>query len=126
MSCSFNKESGLKRLKMRYGKRNYLYNILYVDNKARTIIPEVVNAWNLTPHRFIKSGETVSIDINRTLYIIKGFSSSDYVHIDVKQDRIDITLDPNDTNATRQARVSLNISDPTGTHKLLQFVIHQN
>lgn len=126
MSCSFNKESGLKRLKMRYGKETILYNILYVDNKARTIIPEVVNAWNLTPHRFIKSGETVSIDISRTLYIIKGFSSSDYVHIDVKQDRIDITLDPNDTNATRQARVSLNISDPTGTHKLLQFVIHQN
>ena len=94
-------------------KETILYNILYVDNKARTIIPEVVNAWNLTPHRFIKSGETVSIDISRTLYIIKGFSSSDYVH-------------PNDTNATRQARVSLNISDPTGTHKLLQFVIHQN
>lgn len=107
-------------------KETILYNILYVDNKARTIIPEVANAWNLTPHRFIKSGETVSIDINRTMYIIKGFSSSDYVHIDVKQDRIDITLDPNDTNATRQARVSLNISDPTGTHKLLQFVIHQN
>lgn len=65
-------------------KETILYNILYVDNKARTIIPETVNAWNLTPHRFIKSGETVSIDINRTLYIIKGFSSSDYVHIDVK------------------------------------------
>ena len=50
-------------------KETILYNILYVDNKARTIIPETVNAWNLTPHRFIKSGETVSIDII-VLYIL--------------------------------------------------------
>ena len=47
------------------------YNKLYVNNKARTFMPELVNAWNLTPHRFIMSGETLSIDIYRPLYIIK-------------------------------------------------------
>lgn len=107
-------------------KETILYNILYVDNRARNIIPEVIDAWNLTPHRFIKSGETVSLDVHSNMYNIQGFSSAQYVHINVKQDRIDITLDPNDTDTTRQARISLNISDSTGTHKLLQFVIHQN
>jgi len=55
-----------------------------VDNRARNIIPEVIDAWNLTPHRFIKSGETVSLDVHSNMYNIQGFSSAQYVHINVK------------------------------------------
>jgi hypothetical protein len=65
-------------------KETILYNILYVDNRARNIIPEVIDAWNLTPHRFIKSGETVSLDVHSNMYSIQGFSSAQYVHINVK------------------------------------------
>lgn len=107
-------------------KETILYNILYVDNRARTLIPEVVDAWNITPHRFDKAGETVSLALNFTMYRLEGYSTSDYVHINITDSSIDITLDPNPTPATRQARISINICDSSGCNKLLQFVIHQN
>lgn len=37
-------------------KQTILYNILYIDERAKNLIPEVVDAWNITPHRFSKSG----------------------------------------------------------------------
>lgn len=106
-------------------KETILYNILYIDERAKNIIPEVVSSWNMTPHRFNKEGEMVSLKTNRTMYKLEGSSSSDYVNIDIKEESIDITLEPNTSNSTRQARVTINICDASGCNKLLQFVIHQ-
>lgn len=107
-------------------KQTILYNILYVDQKAKNLIPEVVDAWNITPHRFSKSGESVSLKLNDTIEEIKGYSTSDFVDIEVTRKNIIVTLQPNTTQGSRQARVTLNIGKGEHTTKLLQFVIHQN
>lgn len=107
-------------------KQTILYNILYVDQKAKNLIPEVVDAWNMTPHRFSKSGESVSLRLNDTIEEITGYSTSDFVDIEVTRKNIIVNLQPNTTQGSRQARVTLNIGKGEHTTKLLQFVIHQN
>lgn len=107
-------------------KETILYNILYVDQKAKNLIPEVVDAWNMTPHRFNKAGETVSLKLNDTIEEIKGYSTSDFVDIDVTRDYIKITLQPNTTQSSREARILLSIGGGDYYTKLLNFVIHQN
>lgn len=107
-------------------KQTILYNILYIDERAKNLIPEVVDAWNMTPHRFNKAGETVSLKLNDTIEEITGYSTSDFVGIEVTRKNIIVTLQPNTTQGSRQARVTLNIGKGEHTTKLLQFVIHQN
>jgi hypothetical protein len=82
-------------------KQTILYNILYVDERAKNLIPEVVDAWNITPHRFSKSGESVSLKLNDTIEEIKGYSTSDFVDIEVTRKSIIITLQPNTTQGSR-------------------------
>lgn len=107
-------------------KQTILYNILYIDERAKNLIPEVVDAWNITPHRFSKSGESVSLKLNDTIEEIKGYSTSDFVDIEVTRKSIIVTLQPNTTQGSRQARVTINANSGGHTTKLLQFVIHQN
>lgn len=107
-------------------KQTILYNILYIDERAKNLIPEVVDAWNITPHRFSKSGESVSLKLNDTIEEIKGYSTSDFVDIEVTRKSIIVTLQPNTTQGSRQARVTINANSGSHTTKLLQFVIHQN
>lgn len=107
-------------------KQTILYNILYIDERAKNLIPEVVDAWNITPHRFSKSGESVSLKLNDTIEEIKGYSTSDFVDIEVTRKSIIITLQPNTTQGSRQARITLSIGGREHSAKLLQFVIHQN
>lgn len=104
-----------------------LYSVVYADQKAYLLIPELKDAWNLTPHRINRPGETVEIELRNPDKIeITGFCSADFVNIDIKEDTINIKFDPNFTGSTRETRIYLNTVVDNKVNKLLQFAIHQN
>lgn len=114
---------------MRYNnmdKETIFYSIMYQDSSAISIIPELTNAYNMTPHRIAKEGEVISIPINRTLGRLSFVGGQDWIHPIVNTDNISIVFDANNTGAVRVARPVIQYCDPNGCKNLVQFALHQN
>ena len=76
---------------MRYSNMNketIFYSIMYQDSSAISIIPELANAYNMTPHRITKEGEVINIPINRTLGRLSFVGGQDWIHPIVNTDNI--------------------------------------
>lgn len=108
-------------------QRTILYSVIYADQKAYIIIPELKDAWNLTPHRISRTGEVVELKIQNPDEIeLTGFCNSDFIHIDIQEDKIVFSIDPNTTGSTRESRIYLNMLIDNKVNKLVQFALHQN
>lgn len=109
---------------MRYSNMNketIFYSIMYQDSSAISIIPELANAYNMTPHRITKEGEVINIPINRTLGRLSFVGGQDWIHPIVNTDNISIVFDANNTGAVRVARPVIQYCDPNGCKNLVQF-----
>lgn len=107
-------------------KETIFYSIMFQDNDAVNIIPELKDAYNMTPHRIVKAGEVITIPINRTLGKLSFVGGQEWIHPVVNTDDIKIVFDENTTNATRIARPVIQYCDPAGCKNLVQFALHQN
>lgn len=106
-------------------KETIFYSIMYQDSKAISIIPELKEAYNLTPHRIAKEGETINVAINRTIGTIQFIGGQDWIHPIVNTDNISIVFDTNTTNQVRVAKPVIQYCDPSGCRTLVQFALHQ-
>lgn len=107
-------------------KETILYSIINSTDEAYQIIPELKDAWNMTPHRILNIGETVTLDLNNKNNLkLQCLSSEDWVTFDITDKKLSIIFEPNLTGFTRQARVFINVILNNLNINLLAFAIHQ-
>ena len=46
------------------GKETILYSIINSTDEAYQVIPELKDAWNMTPHRILNLGETIYLNLD--------------------------------------------------------------
>lgn len=107
-------------------KETILYSIINSTDEAYQVIPELKDAWNMTPHRILNLGETIYLNLdNKNNLNLKCLSSESWVNFQISDNKLAITFDSNLTGITRQTRIFINVMSGDTDINLLTFAIYQ-